>query len=81
MNDPLQMIAGFPFVFVLGIKFIAGLVGGSAHDRAAIHFPTGDDRDVKMGTRNVCLTSSLFRRSCSMTTGVADAIGAGGRPC
>ena len=30
-------------------EFVAGLVGGSAHDGAALHLPPGDDRDVKTG--------------------------------
>ena len=81
MDDPFQMVAGFPFVFVLGIKLIAGLVGGSTHDGAALHLPTGDDRDVKMGTRDVCLASFSFVVLVQCLLGVADAIGAGGRPC
>ena len=78
MDDPLQVITGFPFMFVFGIDFIARLVGGGSNCGVALHLAPGDNCDVKMGTRNVCLTSCSFRRSCSMTMGVDDAIGAGG---
>ena len=59
MDDPFQMVAGFPFVFILGLQFLAGLGGGSAHYGVALHLSSGDDRDVKMGTRDVCLASFL----------------------
>ena len=59
VDDSFQMVAGFPFVFILGIKFIAGLVSGSAHYGVALRLSPGDDRDVKMGTRDVCLASFL----------------------
>ena len=57
MDDPFQMIAGFPFMFIFGIQFIAGLVSGSTDNGVTFQLTTGDDRNVIMGTRNVCLTS------------------------
>ena len=63
MDDPFQMVAGFPFVFVIGIKLIAGLIGGSAHNGVTLHLTLGDNRDVKMWTRDVYLTS-FFVSSC-----------------
>ena len=57
MDDPFQMVAGFPFMLIFGIQFIARLISGSAYNGVAFQLATGDDRDVIVGTRNVCLTS------------------------